>query len=80
MAKKTQKIEPERLVAIENRLLHMELFVHHFAFLAVPPSVWWSRHLSLRQAFPTLPLPPALSIPREIKEMRREMRETPVDP
>jgi len=80
MSKKTQKIEPERLVAIENRLLHLELFLHHVAFLGVPPIVWWSRHLSLRQAFPTLPLPPALGIPREIKVLWREMGEMPVEP
>jgi hypothetical protein len=79
MAKKRPKSKPERL-AIEKRLAQMEAFVQHVAFLTVPPSVWWSQQFFLRQALPTLPVSPGLGLPREVKEMRREMREMPVEP
>jgi hypothetical protein len=74
---KRPKDKPERL-AIEKRLPQLEAFVQHVAFLTVPPSVWWSQQFFLRQAVPTLPVSPGL--PREVKEMRREMREMPVEP
>lgn len=75
MAKKTSTSEPKRLDAIEKRLAQMEALVRHFAFLAVPPGLWWSQSF-----FHSLPLSPGLGLPREIKEMRRELREMPVEP
>ena len=80
MAKKTPRIDTERLDAIEKRLSQMEAVVRHFAYLAVPAGVWWSHPFLLRQAFPALTQSAGVSLPSEIKEMRREMRETPVEP
>lgn len=80
MAKNTSKIEPERLDAIEKRLAQMEAVVRHFAFLAVPPALWGSHPFFRHQVISPLPLTPGLDLIRQFKEMRRELREMPIEP
>jgi uncharacterized protein (DUF433 family) len=79
MAKKTART-PERLESIEARLLRVEELLSHSESVATSWALFWSRHFGFSRGFPLL-LPPALfGMPAEIKEKRRQMRESPVEP
>jgi hypothetical protein len=79
MAKKTTGTS-ERLEKVEARLLRLEELLSHSDRVATSWVLFWARHLGVYRGFPPLPSPEWLGMPAEIKEKRRQMRESPVEP
>jgi hypothetical protein len=71
MTKTTETDLPKRLDMLEAHLLRVEEYLRVLAF-PVPPEFWWLRS-------PLSAAPAAFFLSREVRERRREMRETPVE-